>query len=76
MLFCSKRKDVPKKYVVLLQILDALKDIKKIPDTTPDEVITTIKEFIKSLEKQKQKKLVAYALAYPPPCQSGGWCYF
>ncbi len=64
--FVPKRKDVPKKYVTLLQMLDALKDIKKIPDSSSDDVILTIKEMIGKVDRQKQEKLSEYVLEYPP----------
>jgi len=65
-LFVPKRVDAPKKDSNLLVILDALKDIKKIPDSSPDDVIVTIKKIIDKLERDKQLKLINYARAYPP----------
>lgn len=64
--FVPKRTDAPKKYLELLVILDALKDIKRIPDSSPSEVIVTIKKIIKSLEYDKKIKLANYAKSYPP----------
>ena len=64
--FIPKRVDAPKEDADLLQILDALKDIKKIPATTPQKIFLSIKNIIKNLNIQKQKKLAKYALSYPP----------
>jgi hypothetical protein len=65
-LFVPKRVDAPEKESNLLVILDALKDIKKIPDSSADDVIIAIKKIITKLERDKQLKLINYAKAYPP----------
>ncbi len=52
--------------IYLIQILDALKDIKKIPATTPNEVIKNLKEIVKNISFQEQKKLTNFALKYTP----------
>lgn len=64
--FVPKRADAPKKYVELLVILDALKDIKRIPDSSASEVIVSLKKIINSLEDDKKIKLPNYAKSYPP----------
>ncbi len=64
--FVPKRVKAPKEDNALLVVLDALKDIKKIPDSTPSEVIMTTKKIMFSWDKKRQKKLITYATFYPP----------
>jgi hypothetical protein len=64
--FVPKRVDALKKDTKLLIILDALKDIKKIPDSSPEDVIVAIKKIITMLEKEKQLRLINYTKSYPP----------
>jgi len=45
--FVQKRVDVDKEDILLVQILDALKDIKKIPATTPENAFLYLKNIIK-----------------------------
>jgi len=58
--------NAPKTDIYLLQILDAIKDIKKIPATTPEKTFIILKSIIKDEEEKKQKKLAKYALKYNP----------
>ena len=64
--FVKSRVIVPKKYIFLLQILDALKDIKSIPDTSPSEALQRLKSIISSLDIDKQKKLATFVGRYTP----------
>lgn len=64
--FVPKRIDAKDDEVYLVQILDALKDIKKIPATTPSEVIKYLKELIKKETIENQQKLTKFALKYTP----------
>jgi predicted transcriptional regulator of viral defense system len=65
--FVPKRvKDIPQEDIVLLQILDALQDIKKIPDTTPTKALGILKKIIEELDREKQQKLALYAKNYAP----------
>ncbi|HRH63049.1 MAG TPA: DUF6088 family protein [Bacteroidia bacterium] len=50
----------------LLGILDALKDIKSIPDTSATQAIKILIPKIKVFENQDIKNLIRYALHYPP----------
>lgn len=52
--------------IPLLRILDALKYIKKIPATTPDNVVRTIQNLIGNLSEAERSKLINYAINYPP----------
>jgi hypothetical protein len=64
--FVKSRVSVPKKYSFLLQILDALKDIKSIPDTSPSEALLRLKSIISNLDIDKQKKLATFVKKYTP----------
>lgn len=50
----------------LLGILDALKDIKSIPDSSPSNAIKILMSKIKGFEKNKIENIMNYALQYPP----------
>jgi predicted transcriptional regulator of viral defense system len=50
---------------VLLGYLDALKDIKNIPDSSPSQAIKRMSALIKALNNSEQEKLVQLALNYP-----------
>lgn len=60
------RANVKKDEIHLAQILDALKDIKKIPNSTPTKAIKQLKDTISKISKANQEKLTNYALEYPP----------
>lgn len=50
----------------LLGILDALKDIKSIPDSSASNAIKILMPKIKVLEKNDIENIIKYALKYPP----------
>lgn len=50
----------------LLEILDALKDFKTIPDLDKKSAITLLKNKISNLSENDRSKLIRYALKYPP----------
>jgi len=50
----------------LLGILDALKDIKLIPDSSPGKAIKILMPKIKLFAKKDIESLIKYALQYPP----------
>lgn len=52
--------------IPLLQILDSLKLIKQIPDTTIDRSISVLKNMITRLEEKKVSLLVKLSKKYPP----------
>ena len=64
--FIPKRVDVSKDDIILVQILDALKDITKIPATTPEQVFLSLKDIVAKLSKDKQINLCNYAKKYTP----------
>jgi hypothetical protein len=64
--FTRKDFDISRYDYYLLQLLDALKDCKNIPDNTPDGVIRVIRSRIKELSVQKAKQLIKASFNYPP----------
>ena len=50
----------------LLQILDALRDIKNIPDNSPNDVVLSIKKIVKKFDEKKIKKMLKLIPNYPP----------
>ena len=50
----------------LLGLLDVLKDIKRIPDCTVKNAVVMVSSKIKNLEGPIIKKIIQYALLYPP----------
>jgi hypothetical protein len=49
----------------LLGYLDALKDIKQIPDASVESTLAIMRNLIKNVEPKKRTQLVAYAQSYP-----------
>lgn len=64
--FVPKRIDISKDEITLVQILDALKDITKIPACSPEQAFTYLKEIITKLSIDKQIKLSEFAKKYTP----------
>ncbi len=64
--FVKQKNTITKKNIPLLQILDAIKYIKKIPDTTITTSCLRFLEILKSLDDENKKDLVRLSLKYPP----------
>jgi hypothetical protein len=58
--------DVTDKNFYLLEILDVLKDFKKIPDLDKRSGVKIISNQLKSLNPKETKELIVCALPYPP----------
>lgn len=58
--------DVTNENYHLLEILDALKDFKTIPDLDKKSAITFLKNKIGKLSENALSKMIRYALKYPP----------
>lgn len=58
--------DVTEKNIPLLEILDALKDFKLIPDMDKKSAIKILSLLIKKLKNNEVTKLLQYSLSYPP----------
>ncbi|HYF66625.1 MAG TPA: DUF6088 family protein [Ohtaekwangia sp.] len=52
--------------IPLLQLLDALRDIKSIPDSNPDDSLKILKARIADLSKAKKERLTTLALSFNP----------
>lgn len=59
--FTFREQDIP-----LLQLLDAMRDIKKIPDTSPEKAIPVLLDRMKKLTDEELKQMAKLALDYNP----------
>ncbi len=50
----------------LLGLLDAIKDLKKIPDSNIESSISILSDRIKQLDENRIEEMIRYALRYPP----------
>lgn len=50
----------------MLGLLDAFKDIKRIPDCTVSQAIKRLSAIVKELNERQTESLIKYALNYPP----------
>ncbi len=57
---------INKKNIFLLQILDILQNIKKIPDATVSEVLNKMSKKISTLTKTETKDFIKYSQSYRP----------
>lgn len=64
--FIPKKNNGSKKDVELLQLLDALNSIKKIPDISMNEAFKILKGMIERLSLKEQQRLSKLVLTYPP----------
>ena len=53
--------------VPLLQWLDALADVRRIPDTTPDQVVVRVAEALRRLPPAARRRLAVLAAGQAPP---------
>lgn len=52
--------------IQMMQLLDALTDIQKIPDTSPEKNIPILAEKIRNLQTSQLSRMMKLALEYPP----------
>jgi hypothetical protein len=64
--FVLQKNTIRKDNIPLLQILDSIRYIKKIPDTTISSACKRLMKIIKDLSKENKSTLVRLALKYPP----------
>ncbi len=62
--FVKRNFEINENDIELLQLLDAIKDIKKIPDVSIDDAFKAILAILKSLSASKLKRLAKLALKY------------
>lgn len=68
--FVLQKNTITKDNIPLLQILDSIRYIKKIPDTTISSACKRLKEIIKDFSKENKIALVRLALKYPPAARA------
>jgi len=64
--FIRQKNTITKENIPLLQILDAIRYIKKIPDTTIESSCRRLLAILKSLSDKDKSTLIRLALKYPP----------
>ena len=67
---------IEKDDVPLLQLLEALRFIKKAQGCTPDEVVVVLEKDIRKLSQKDLQKLADFAKAYPPMVRAICGCLF
>lgn len=68
--FIRQKNTITKDNILLLQILDAIRYIKKIPDSNPSPACTRFLAIIKELTEKDKSTLVRLALKYPPAARA------
>ena len=64
--FVQQANQISKNNIPLLQLLDSIKSIKHIPDSTPDSSYNRIREIMKSLDDKSIDSMVKLAMKYNP----------
>ena len=64
--FVKQKNTITKDNIPLLQILDAIRYIKKIPDSNPSAACKRLLVIIKGLTEKNKSTMVRLALKYPP----------
>jgi hypothetical protein len=64
--FIKQKNTITKQNIPLLRLLDAIRLIKEIPDTTINNSCVCLLELLKELNNQEQEQLKKLALKYPP----------
>jgi hypothetical protein len=64
--FVQQANIITKSNIPLLQLLDSIKSIKQIPDSTPDSSYNRIREIIKSLDEKNLDLMIKLAMKYNP----------
>ena len=62
--FILQQNTITKKNIEILRILDAVRFIREIPGTTPDEACVRLKEIVKDLNENQKAMLVRCSLKY------------
>jgi len=64
--FVQQANIITKSNIPLLQLLDSIKSIKQIPDSTPDSSYNRIKAIVKSLDEKNLDLMIKLAMKYNP----------
>jgi hypothetical protein len=64
--FVIQKNEINKDNIDMLRLLDCLKWIKKIPDTTIDQSYSQLKNLVKAYSKKEQERIVELSMQYSP----------
>ena len=64
--FVIQKNEINKEVIDMLRLLDCLKWIKKIPDTTVDQSYSRLKNLINAYSKKEQERIVELSMKYSP----------
>lgn len=64
--FIRQKNTITKENIPLLQILDAVRDIKFIPDTSTSKAAAKLLSILKKLDQKERQTISKLALKYPP----------
>jgi len=64
--FVQQANQITRSNIPLLQLLDSIKSIKRIPDSTPDSSYIRIKEIFRSLDEKRIDLIIKLAMKYTP----------
>lgn len=64
--FIRQKNIITKDNIPLLQILDVIRTIKKIPDTTIQDSLNRLLAILKAMDMQNLQRMVKLAMKYPP----------
>lgn len=64
--FIVQHNTITRQNIPLLQLLDALRFVREIPDTIPDETVEQLMFLISKLSKTQQRQMASLALLYTP----------
>ena len=64
--FVIQKNEINKEVIDMLRLLDCLKWIKKIPDTTVDQSYSRLKNLINAYSKKEQERIVELSMQYSP----------
>jgi hypothetical protein len=62
----KQKNSITRENIPLLQLLDSLRFIKKIPDSSVQNSCKILQNLISDLSEKKQKPLIRLAMKYPP----------
>jgi len=68
--FIKQKNNITKENIPLLQILDAIRYVKKIPDSTIESACKRILVILKELSEKDKKTIVRLAQKYPPAARA------
>jgi hypothetical protein len=68
--FVRQKNIITKDSIPLLQVLDAMRYIKKIPDTTVLDAVGRIRSIISNLDNNQRSSMVRLAKKYPPAARA------